>query len=423
MHQSFLICSLAGFFYCYEYLLRIAPNVMLNEMMAAFHISAAVMGHLAAYYYYAYAPTQLPVGFLIDRFGPKRMLTLASICCTVGSFLFANSLDFGIAAFGRLLVGFGSAFAFIGVLKLSSIWFPSSKFALATGLVISLGTIGVMFGNILISWMVVKIGWQITLQALSTIGIIITPLLWFFIKDDPSRSDSKSDSKQDKNITKPTMRKLWQDTLTLSRSSQLWINAIIGCLLYLPTSVFNELWGYSCLLSLHGMRTSNASFAISMTFLGWAIGAPIMGYLSEKLGRRKIFLQTASILCLILFCIILYLPTLSYHSIDFILFLLGFCSSPQILVLVIAKENYKAEMTATTLAFNNFIIMMGGVIFQPLVGSLLDFKLGDEVLYPMIHQATNTACTYSGENYMFALTLLPIALLIAFTLTFFLKSK
>src|SRR3990167_3419934 len=118
-----IICAIAALFYCYEFVLRIIPGVLQSELSAAFgHISASTFGQLSALYYFAYSPMQMPVGILMDRFGPRRLLSLACFCCAVGSFMFSYSSSLLIAGSGRFLVGFGSAFAFVGVLSLAVHW-------------------------------------------------------------------------------------------------------------------------------------------------------------------------------------------------------------------------------------------------------------------------------------------------------------
>ena len=124
-----IVCGLGALFYTYEYLLRISPSVMSSELMAAYGITAGAFGNLMAIYYYAYTPMQLPVGMLMDRYGPRRILTAACAACAVGSYLFASSGHLSVAGVGRFLVGFGSAFAFVGVLKLATIWLPKERFA------------------------------------------------------------------------------------------------------------------------------------------------------------------------------------------------------------------------------------------------------------------------------------------------------
>ena len=109
-----LICAIGAFFYCYEFVLRIIPGALQSELSAAFgHISATTFGQLSAFYYFAYSPMQIPVGMLMDRFGPRRLLTFACLCCTLGSWMFADISSMLVAGCGRFLVGFGSSFAFV----------------------------------------------------------------------------------------------------------------------------------------------------------------------------------------------------------------------------------------------------------------------------------------------------------------------
>src|ERR1044072_4329198 len=115
-----LVCAVGAFFYCYEFVLRIIPGALQSELSAAFgHISATTFGQLSAFYYFAYSPMQLPVGMLMDRYGPHKLLTFACLCCTIGSWMFTDVSSMLIAGCGRFLVGFGSAFAFVGVLSLA----------------------------------------------------------------------------------------------------------------------------------------------------------------------------------------------------------------------------------------------------------------------------------------------------------------
>src|SRR6056297_3113727 len=133
------ICSLGALFYAYEYFLRITPSVMTQELKAFYHIKDEALGSLSAYYYYIYTPMQLLVGLLMDRYGPRRLLTLATISCVVGSIMFASTHQLYVAELGRLFIGFGSAFAYVGVLKLGTIWLPKRHFGTFTGLATALG--------------------------------------------------------------------------------------------------------------------------------------------------------------------------------------------------------------------------------------------------------------------------------------------
>src|SRR3990172_1547193 len=180
-----LICGLAACFYCYEYLLRISPSIMVPELRAAFNISAAALGNLSAFYFYAYTPMQLPVGVMLDKYGPRNVLTFAVLICALGAALFGFSTHYWGALAGRFMIGFGSAFAFVGVLKLASSWLPPDRFGFIAGLTTTLGMIGAMFGQNVLSVMVHQSGWQQTLIYSSIFGFLLVPIIWCVIRDQP----------------------------------------------------------------------------------------------------------------------------------------------------------------------------------------------------------------------------------------------
>src|SRR5580700_7715839 len=148
--MPWVICGLGALYYCYEYLLRITPSVMTQELMRMYHLTATEVGLFTAYYYHAYVPLQIVVGLLMDRYGPRRLLTFACMLCAVGTYLFGSGYSLHIAEAGRFLVGFGSAFAFVGALKLATIWLPPHRFALISGIITCLGMMGAMIGDILL---------------------------------------------------------------------------------------------------------------------------------------------------------------------------------------------------------------------------------------------------------------------------------
>ena len=169
-----LIVTLAAVFYCYEYLLRVAPSVMNAELMQHYQINDFQLGSLTAYYYYIYAPMQLPVGLLVDRYGPKRLMIGACLSCAVGAYLFVCSDILLIAKLGRFLVGLGSAFAFVGVLKLATMYLPKNHFAVVSGTTMALGQLGAMMGDVLLTVMISYDGWQQASIHAAMFGLLLT---------------------------------------------------------------------------------------------------------------------------------------------------------------------------------------------------------------------------------------------------------
>lgn len=409
---GWFICSLGALFYSYEYLLRIAPSAMEYSLRAHFDLSATGFGHLSSMYYYAYVPMQLPVGLLLDRYGPKRLLTFACSICVIGTLLFTSSTVFAVAAIGRFCVGLGSAFAFVGVLKLATIWLPENRLAMVSGMTAALGALGAMLGDNFLELFVAHIGWIKTLNYTAIFGSILVVILWFGIEDKKNRLRQ--------NGTVATFRNGFSDLWIIARNSQIWVNGLYGCLVYLPTTVFAELWGIPYLIHAHGLSAHAAGLANSLLFLGFTLGAPLVGYISDRLGRRKLPMTIGAAGALIVMLVILYIPGLTEFNVQILMFLLGLMYSVQAIVFAVGRELSPGEAAGTAMAITNMIVMFGAMVIQPLVGYLLDHS------YSMKAQGVgmmvdNVHKIYMVSDYQYALSVIPIGIGIAALLTFFLK--
>jgi MFS family permease len=403
---GWLVCMLGAIFYCYEYLLRIEPSVMIPELMREFNITAANLGLIAAVYYFAYTPMQIVVGILIDRFGARLILTCAVAACTLGSFLFSASESIYMIGLGRFLVGFGSAFAFVGVLKLAAEWLPKHHFALFAGFTVSLAMVGAMVGDVELTLLIHQIGWKSTLYIGTGMGVVLIPMIWILVRDTPRWRES--------NVGKTSFRKTFIGLGQIVKNPQMWFSGIIGCAFYLSLSVFAELWGIPFLRNVYGLSASKAAFACSMVFAGWLIGAPINGWLSDKNRTRKLPLVVGGSLSAVLIIIIIFKPiNISIELLDILLFLFGLFSSVQIVCFAISKENNPTHVAATAVAFTNFLIMTGALVFQPLIGELLDIS--------WFGQMQNGLRVYSTTDYQYALLILPISILVGVFLSFVLR--
>jgi sugar phosphate permease len=399
-----IICGFGALFFCYEYFLRISPSVMTSQLMSAHNLNGAEVGSLIAYYYHAYVPLQLVVGLLMDRFGPRRLITFACLLCVVGTILFADVSS--LAKVGRFLVGFGSAFAFVGALKLATIWLPPNRFALVSGIILCLGMTGAMIGDNLLHSLVGMIGWRNTIYSSAVVGLFLSVLIWAVVRDsDPEHPNYA--------VHKMSFKQLFSGLWVTLKNPQIWINSFVGFLLYISVSAFAELWGIPYLEQARGLSQTFATQANSMIFLGWAVGGPAWGWFSDFTRKRCLPIVIGSVGAIIGVCILLYVPVLPKHSVYFILFGFGFFSSVQILVFAICHEASQIKIAGTAIALTNMVVMAGGNIFQPLIGKLLDMGWTGQMLHG--------ARIYPAISFQLALSVIPVGLVLAIILTFFIK--
>lgn len=409
---GWMICLLAAIFYLYEYSLRIMPTVMTNSLMATYRTDATRLGNLTAFYYYAYAPMQLFVGIFLDRHSIRKLITFACFICGLGSYLFACSHFLALAEFGRLLVGLGSAFAFVAVLKLATVWLPPNRFAMIVGLTTALGNLGGITGVALLSILVAKFGWQITTYGAAIFGFLLAILLYLVIRDRPAILDEPQH-----NFPPPDEMHLTTMLVgmrTVMKNPTVWIVGLICCILYMPSTTFAELWGLPFMEHVYHLSKAQAAYCVSLMLCGFGCSAPLAGFLSDHLEKRKPLLLGSSCLTLVTSSFIVFFPhPMSLYALYVALFSFGFCYGGQILGFAVACDVSPKSLSGTAVATVNMLTMLSGIVFQPLVGYILDSHWQGA--------SAGGIRLYSPHAYQLGLSCIPIAMAVGVFLCLGLK--
>lgn len=400
-----LVFILSSSFLFYKYLLQVSPSVMATELMATFHLTGESLGNLAAFYFYAYLCMQLPVGLLLDHFSPKRLVAAAIAVCALGALLFAKASTLGIADLGRLLIGIGGAFSAVGTMKLITLWFPPKRFALVSGLMMTVGMLGAIAGEALLSQMVENIGWRSTAFHCAIIGFVLAICVWLFILD------RKVERAIDK--TKTSTKSFFSDLKSIVKNKQSWLISIYSGLAFAPISAFAGLWGVPYLVEASGLSRTVVASLVSFTFAGFAFGSPLAGWLSDRMGRRKPLMILGTFLGMLFLIALIYIPNLSRYSLATLLFFFGFFTSFFFISFANMREINDGGASGTAIGFINMFNAICGALSEPLIGKLLD--LGWD------HKMQAGARVFSVADYRHALIALLICMLAALILQFFIK--
>lgn len=401
-----IICTLASLFYMYEFILQISPGVMTRELIHDLGLNAVSLSTMAAFYYYSYTPMQLPAGFLFDRFGPRRLLTAATLICAIGALIFGTTQSVAFASAGRFMMGMGSAFAFIGTLVLVSRWFPAHLFAFLTGLVELMSCIGAIVGETPLAIAVGHWGWRPTIFALSVIGMILAALIWLVVRDSP---EVVSEGKKFQSAPNKT---ILLNLKQVARNKQTWFIALYSFMVWAPITAFAGLWGVPFLVAAYGISTQAASTACTVIWLAIGIGCPILGWWSDKVGLRGMPLKFAASLGIIGLIPIIYIPHLPLFCLYFCLLLFGLAASGQSLAFGVVKDNNHANVAGTAIGINNMATVAGGALFLPVIGLFLHFYWNGAT--------HNGAPFYGAAAYRKAFIILPLCYVFAFLIGKFL---
>lgn len=398
-----LFWGIAALFYFYQFVLRVSPGVISQELMRDFAVQGCSLGVLGAFYYNAYAAMQIPLGILLDRFGPRRLMAASCAIATLGTYLFSQADTLGVASFGRLLMGAGAACGFIGTLKLATLWFPPERIGRVIGFTMILGTLGATSAGAPLGALVGEFGWRYTLFLVAIAGTGLAAALYFILKEPRDLQPEKE--------KEPV--KLLDGLATVITSKQVWFVALFGCLMYVPLAAIADLWGTLYLSERYAISSKRAASMVSFIYIGIALGAPFAMWLSDYLRNRKKVMFASASIYLLLFLGILYIDAIPMPLMYGLMFCAGFFFSGQNLVFAMATENMPLRISGITTAFTNMIVMLSGVIFEPLVGWLLDYKWDGTL--------KNGAPYFTTENFTFALTAVPIALAVAVLSLLFIK--
>lgn len=400
--KPWLIWGLGCVFYFYECLLQVSPSVMSAELMRDFAVTSHTLGILSGIYFYSYAGMQLPCGVMTDYFGPRRLLTIATSVCAISTIAFGLTENFFMACVARLMIGFGSAFAVVGTLKLASNWFPANRFAFLTGMMVTLGMLGAIFGEAPLALLIDHYGWRHSMLIMGVVGLIVAMLIFVFTKDHGTHvyNHAAEEVKEEGS--------LGQRLMILLRNRQLWLVALYGGLMYTATPVICGLWGVPFLMLSLQLPKAIAANYISLILFGWAVSGPLWGIYSNKIGKRKPSLYIGCIGASITLSFVIFGSLHNKILVQILLFSFGFFSAAFLPAFALAKELSNQKYVATALSFMNMMNMVGIALVQPAVGFILDGLWSG-------HMADQVR-VYTVANYQVALAILPIGMLIALLL-------
>lgn len=397
-----LIWSLAATFFFYKYLLQVSPSVMSEELMRSFHATGAQLGNLAACFFYSYLIMQIPVGILLDRYNPRYITTAAILISAVGVLLFSYSQTILMSYAARAVIGFGAAFAAVSCFKIIALWFPAKRFALLAGLSMTSAMCGAIGGQLPLSLLINSFHWQEAMRYLALPGFLLA-ILFFFL----AKTEQQPHSPRLSNFN------LIEQLATILKSKQSWLLSFYSGLAFAPVSVFGGLWGVSFLKTAYSLNSATAATVVSFIFIGFAIGCPLSGWLSDYLGRRKLLMLIGTLIAIVTLGCVIYLPSGTATLLSILLFFFGLGASCFFLCFSMIRETMPLAIAATVLGFMNTFDSICEALSEPFIGKMLDLGWKGDMLHG--------ARIFPLADYRLSLSLLLLYLVIALVFLAFTK--
>ena len=380
LRLAWSVWGLGALFYLIGFYQRVAPAVITAELMRELQISAAALGHLSAFYYYAYVAMQIRTGIVSDIWGPRRLLTISAFVAGIGALMFSMAPNLIWANLGRLLVGGSVGVAWVGTLKLAGNWFPPHLYAMVSGMALLFGIIGAVFAGVPLRLAVDLWGWRPVMMASAFITFAICASIWIIVRDDPQEKGYKGYNLFGAATKSETRFRIFSGIWEVFKYPNTALLAIIpggivGCVL-----TFSGLWGVPFLTTHYDIPATEAAALASALLIAWAIGGPIFGAFSDRMRQRKPLYLIGCALTLIGWGFIIYYPDLPIVWVTVLLLISGFASGSMIIGFAFAKESVPLRLAGTVSGITNMGVMMGPTLLQPAVGWVLDRRWQGEML-------------------------------------------
>ena len=374
-------------FFFYAFVLRVAPAVMVDDLMREFAVGAAVLGNLSAAYLYIYAGLQIPVGLFIDRFGLRGLIAGACGLTAIGSIVFAFAETVTVAYLGRMLIGAGAAFSFVSALNMAARWFPS-RFAVLGGWAQMMGSAGGFAGQAPLGLAIGAFGWRSANIGLGVAGLILAVILLVTVRDPVT-------------VHKADKIPLWDGLRRVAGNRQTWLAGAAAAGLTGMLLAFGGLWGVPYLMAARGLDKPDAAGLVSLTFIGWAVSAPLLGWFSDRIGRQRPIVIVGTIAATLSTGSLVLWPTMPIAPLVLALLVQGSFSASMIICFAVARESNPPELSGAALGLINTFVVGSGAVLQPLVGFVLDALWNGAML--------DGARIYAVDDYRAGLALLPLA--------------
>lgn len=358
--SAYLAWAVAALFFCYQYVLRVLPGYIEPNLRSELHLTAHEFGTIGSFTIYAYAIMQIPMGILIDRIGVKKVLTGSVFLCLLGAFAMAFAQNLASLQLSRILIGIGSASAFMSALKVAADYLPSGKRGFLMGATLTAGTLGAMATGAYLVPLVQSVGWRSVTTSLGFLGfaMALMALLGIHLKV----------SKRNQTVFD------WSDITQIIKNRQIMTYAILAVGLYTPLSVLADLWGTAFLMKKYELAQTIAASSSGMLFAGLCAGSLILPWLCEKYDCLDIAIQVCSFGILFLFGFLLLGPELPLTSLRMVLVAVGFFCGAEMMCFTGAVHATTAQNSGLTIGVVNTLNMLGGALLQHIIGYMLDFQ-------------------------------------------------
>jgi MFS family permease len=373
--MAWIMWMTSSIFYAYQYIMRVMPNIMIEDIMQQYQMDAALFGQFSGIYYIGYVLMHLPIGIMLDRIGPKKVMTGCMLLIVCGLLPVVISDNWIYPIIGRLLIGMGSSAAILGVFKIIRLSFAEQRFARMLGFSVTIGLLGAIYGGGPVAQMCDSLGYKVVTEIFAGLGIVLAGVTYFIVPELQSNNQET----------------VIADLKAVFTNHKLLAVCFLAGLLVGPIEGFADVWGAEFLKQEYGFDPIATGYLTSLIYVGMCFGGPFLGIITEKTGQYLDSIIGAGLVMLVVFmALVAGLLTVSSMTIGFAL--VGVCCFYQILAIYKASTYVPNNLVGLATAVANMIIMSFGYVFHSVIGFVINAYGG------------------AGQAFVYGISVIPIAL-------------
>ena len=347
---AWTIWAVASIFYAYQYILRVMPSIMLDDIMGQFHMDAAVFGQFSGIYYIGYVGMMIPVGIMIDKYGPRKGMTACMLLTAIGSLPIIFTDHWIFAIIGRFLIGVGSAAAILGAFKIIRMAFAEKHFTRMLSLTVSIGLLGAIYGGGPVSYLCQGLGYKDVVMVFIVLGLILAAATYFIVPDMKEEHTSS----------------IMSDIKEVVGNIRVMCTCVFAGLMVGPLEGFADVWGTVFLKQVYGFDPNISASLPSMIFMGMCFGSPLLSVFAEKTSALGTIIGAGIVMAASFFVMLTGVVTITAMGVIFVI--VGVCCAYQIIAIYKASTYVSDNVVGLTTAFTNMAIMFFGYIFHTAIG-------------------------------------------------------
>jgi sugar phosphate permease len=367
---------------------RTATAVLSEELMRAFDTTGTSLGLLHASFFYLYAALQVPAGLLTDRYGARVIAAAGTALMSAGSLAFGLAPSYLVAFGGRLLVGLGASVLFVAVLRFCANWFRPAEFGTMTGVTFAVGILGGLAATTPLALAVAAVGWRATVAGLGAFGVALAVGVVLFSQDTPDDAGLEpiEDVPDRPEVDAATLKRY---TVNALREPETWL---LGVMLFFMTGVgitIFGLWGIPYLVQTYDISVTEASVYLLAGNVGGMIGPTLVGWLSDRVGRRTEFIVLAAVVFTLTWGVFAVFGAIPLLLVGAILLFGRVLRGGIPLAFAVMKERHPDGASGTVIGIVNTMGWTGAAVFPVVLGAVLDaYWTGQTVNGTRVYTAT-----------------------------------